>query len=400
MRVLIAHSFYRVPGGEDRYVESQAALLSEDHVVDVLGEANRDLEPGIGTAARMVASPAVTERVRARIRRFRPDVVHLHNPYPALGPAVHLAAGRERVPLVQTVHNLRLRCPNGVMFTEGDVCRRCETGNYANAVVHRCFEDRRQAAAYAVALWSHRFVARLQERVDRYVAPSAFLRDRLRSWGVPAGRLELIRNFMEAPVEPSPATGEGGVYVGRLSPEKGLETLVSALARAGDPPFVIVGDGPLRGGLERRIEALGLRRVTMTGRLDADGVATSVRDAGYLVMPSECDENAPLAALEAMALGRPILASSRGGLPELTAHDRGVRFEAGDADDLARRLVWLRADADARTRFGRNAYRFIRDELSPAAHRRALEAMYERLIRDRRVASTIGRRPDSIDGSD
>jgi glycosyltransferase involved in cell wall biosynthesis len=400
MRVLIAHSFYRVPGGEDRYVESQADLLSKAHVVDVLGEANDDLEPGIGTAARMIVSRAVIERVRARIRSFRPHVLHLHNPYPALGPAVHIAAARERIPLVQTVHNLRFRCPNGLMFTEGRLCGRCENGNYANAVIHRCFDDRRQAAAYAVALWSHRFIARLQNRVDAFVAPSAFIRDRLLGWDVPTARLDLIRNFAEAAAEPTPATGNGGVYVGRLSPEKGLETLVSALERAGDPAFVIVGDGPLRERLEGRIAALGLRHVTMTGRLDAAGVARTVRSAGYLVMPSECEENAPLAAIEAMALGRPILVSDRGGLPELAEGDRGVCFAAGDATGLARGLVALGTDAGARNRFGRNAHRFVRDEMSPDGHRRALETLYDRLAGRRHVDHTIDVDIDSIDGSD
>lgn len=376
-RVLIAHCFYRVPGGEDRYVRQQLELLSDDHDVELLERVNEDLSHSLRTAVDMVIGPRIVDDVERRIHGFRPDVVHLHNPYPALGPAVHLASQRAGVPVIQTVHNLRFRCPNGVMFTEGRSCHRCEGGNYANAIVHKCFPSRSQAAGYATALWSHRFVLRLERRVASFVAPSAFLADRLQTWGIAPERVTTIRNFVRpSDAAPTAATSDVGVYVGRLSPEKGLDVLLRALRLAGDPPFRIIGEGPMGASLRRGAKELRLRRTVFTGQLGSDDVSAEMREAGYLVMPSVCDENAPLAALEAMALARPIAVSRRGGLPELVDGERGVSFSSGDAVALAGAIRSLGEDASRRMRLGENALRFAQTHLSPVVHRDALSALY------------------------
>jgi glycosyltransferase involved in cell wall biosynthesis len=388
VRILIAHSFYRVPGGEDRYVNEQVGLLRPYHQVAVLGPRNQTLAPNFRTAQTMALSPGNVSAVERFITKFQPDVVHLHNPYPSLGPAVHLAAERRRVPLVMTIHNLRLRCPNGLMFTEGQACRRCEAGNYGNAVLHHCFASAEQSVAYATVLWMHRFILRLEDKVRVFVAPSDFMRKRLMEWGISADRVETIRNFVTGRSEASDPPGGFGLYVGRLSSEKGLDTLLEALALAGDPPFRIIGDGPLTNALPVVADRLGLRHTRFVGRIPPEDVGQALRDARYFVMPSVSGENAPLAVLEAMVAGRPVLVSHVGGLPELVEQGAGLSVEPGDAAGMAAKIRELIENDPLCRTLGLRAAATAKQKFSPSGHKARLEALYQR-VTDRATKTAI-----------
>jgi glycosyltransferase involved in cell wall biosynthesis len=381
LRILVAHSFYRISGGEDRYVEQQLELLGSHHEVQILGRRNDSLRTNVSTATEMVFSQRILHAVEERIDRFAPDVIHLHNPYPALGPAVHLAAMRRGVPLVQTIHNLRLRCPNGLMFTEGLPCRRCEAGNYAHAALHRCFPTRSQATAYAGALWSHRFVMGLEGKVGAFIAPSNFMGAQLRRWGIPEDRVWTIRNFVPSFPPPSSILRDYGTYVGRLSSEKGLDVLLRALSLAGDPPFRIIGDGPMHPELVDLSDRLGLRRVVFTGRLSHAEVNHLVSESRFLIMPSLCEENAPLAVLECMAAGRPVLVSENGGLPELVEGGAGMSFEPGDAPSMAEKMRALLSDDERCIDMGLRARTLAEEQCSAGGHLRRLEELYREVRR-------------------
>ena len=379
MRVLIAHSFYRQAGGEDRYVRQQLELLGKRHDVELLAHSNVELESGPDAALRMTYSRSELQNARRAVERFRPDIIHLHNPYPAFGPAVHLAASQSRVPLVMTLHNFRLRCPNGLTFTEGKPCTRCVGGAYWNAVAHDCFPTKSQAGTYAIALAAHRFAFRLEERVDRFVAPSQFMLERMRSWGIPADRLVLVRNYTEVPGDPPPL-GDRGLYLGRLSAEKGVDRLIDALERAGDPPFEIAGQGPEEDALRARAERHGLRRTAFLGQLGPAEVDGAIARARYLVVPSVWDEVSGLAAMEGLAAGRPVVASGVGGLAELVGDDRGRVVPPGDVESLATAIRQLAGDPDLAAAQGARAAAFAESSLSPSAHAQALEAIYEPLV--------------------
>jgi glycosyltransferase involved in cell wall biosynthesis len=375
IRVLLAHSFYRAFGGEDHYVIQQLDLLRRYHDVELFGPHNQDLADGLGTVARMTWSPRLTRDVLRTMRRIQPDVVHVHNIYPALGPALHLAARRGHVPLVMTVHNSRLRCPNGLTFTQGSPCHRCETGFYIHALRNACFPTHRQAQAYAVNLWIHRFIMQLEGQVSLFIAPSQFIHDRLLDWGMDEDRVTTVRNFTATRSDASPSVGTYGLYVGRLSEEKGLHDLLLALQVAGDPPFRVVGAGPLADRLQVLAVQLGLRRIQFLGWLDRLQVDQVMRKARFLVMPSRCDENAPMAALEAMAEGRPLLVSRSGGLPELVASSAGLIFERSNVESLAAQIR-LFEDDELCLQAGTAALQFAHKELTPEIHRRRLEKAY------------------------
>jgi glycosyltransferase involved in cell wall biosynthesis len=319
------------------------------------------------------------------IDRFAPEIVHIHNAYPSLGPSVILAAHERGIPIVMTVHNMRLRCPNGLMFTQGSLCRRCESGMYTNAVIHRCFPTTKQASAYAGALWIHRFIMRLENRVARFIAPSDFIRRRLIDWKIAPDRVEMIRNFTHAPQ--TAAAGRGGTYgmfVGRLSVEKGADVLLGALRRAGDPPFRIVGDGPARSALERKAHDLRLKNTTFMGRRTPDALVDLLSGARYVALPSVWEENAPLVALEALAAGRPLIVSDIGGLPELVESGSGVVARRGDPNDLADKIHLLMDNDDACARASHRATAFAHRWLRPEQHLRSLESLYANVIDGRR----------------
>jgi glycosyltransferase involved in cell wall biosynthesis len=375
VRILIAHSFYRQLGGEDRYVGQQVNLLEGENVVRLEGRENAELGSGPLTAAKMISNRDERRALSRAIAEFKPDVIHLHNPYPSLGPSVHEAATRARVPLVQTVHNLRLRCPNGFMYTEGSACQRCLGGRYDNAVRHECFPSRQQAVAYATALWVHRFVMRLEDKVTIFIAPSRLIQRRLIEWGFAPGRVALVRNFTIPPADVTPI-GEGGLYLGRLSAEKGVDVLLQALVQLGDPRFEIAGGGPEAGRLRERAAKLGLRNVRFLGLIPTNEVPAAIDRARYVAFPSTWDENAPLAALEAMGRGRPIIASAVGGLPELAENGRGRLCVPGDSEALAAAIAGY-DDADRAVEDGRRARQFVLEECSPGPHLSGLLSVYE-----------------------
>jgi glycosyltransferase involved in cell wall biosynthesis len=379
VRILIAHCFYRLPGGEDRYVEQQLDVLGPRHTVELLARRNEDLGGNLDTARRMLKSDKETRAVEDTIAGFKPDVIHLHNSYPSLGPAVQLAAQRQGVPLVMTVHNFRLRCPNGYMFTEGKPCYRCEGGLYHNALLHNCFPSRGQAATYAAALWLHRFVLRVQDKVTLFLTPSRYVSERVLSWGFDPRRVKVVRNFTD--ISPRAGIpGSYGIYVGRLSSEKGLDVMLRALAHAGDPPFRIVGDGTVRGELDALTRELGLTNTVFEGRVAPAQVSELLEDARYAAMPSLWDEVAGIAALEAMAMGRPLLVTEKGGLPELIENGEGLLARAGDVEDTAAKIKLLMEDDASWSEMSKRALTRARAEFTPEAHAIELERSYEQAL--------------------
>ena len=376
MRILIAHSFYRIGGGEDRYVRRQVALLASDHQVDLLERRNIDVPNTVGAAARMTYSTTAIEDAEQQIDAFKPDVVHVHNIYPGLGPAIHIAAQKRGVPLVMTVHNYRLRCPNGYMFTEGQLCQRCQSGNHLNAVIHRCFPSKTQSVSYATALWLHRFVLRLEKKVALFIAPSNFMSRRLVSWGIDESRTRAIPNFVDPIPDASAGVGGYGLFVGRLSAEKGVDNLLRALKQAGDPPFRIAGEGPLAESLLSSAAQLGLENTTFLGLQTAEQVTALMRGARFLALPSISEESSGLAAIEAMAAGRPLLVSDRGGLPELIADGTGVSWAAGDEPGLARHIGSLMTDDSLCREMGTRSLHAATTRYSADTHLAALEDAY------------------------
>ncbi len=361
MKVLQIHCRYTRPGGEDAVVESEATLLrSRGHEVRQLLASNAGaLAKGFVRAGRAVLESTwnrgAYERVRSTVREFRPDVIHVHNFWWVLSPSVFAAARAEGVPAVMTLHNYRLACPGALLMRKGRVCEECVGASAWRAVPHACYKNSMvHTAAVARMIDSNRRRGTWTRDVDAYIALTEFSRHTFSRAGLPARRIHLKPNFLARDPGAAPRAGEGAVFVGRLSREKGAHVLIDAWKRLPPAPLAIVGDGPEEGSLAAR--ASGMRHIGFAGRLDHVSVIERIKNARFVAMPSLWYECFPLVLLEAFACGRPVVASRLGAMAELVADGRtGLLFEPGDAGDLAEKVKFLLNNPGECERMGREA---------------------------------------------
>jgi glycosyltransferase involved in cell wall biosynthesis len=323
---------------------------------------------------------AAAHQLRRALRLESPDIVHLHRVKP-FSAALYFELARWAGPVVMTVHDHYLTCPSSSrVLGDGTPCPKaaCEAGF---AIQHRCVGNSRIQTAVAVTEFGYRrrWVGDLTA-VDRFLMPSRFLLEWTRRAGVAAHQLSYLPNFT-ALRPPVLSPGEHVTYVGRLSPEKGLVTLLHSARRLPQLSFQVVGDGPQRSYLEKLAEELGLTNVMFTGSLSGHALDEAYRRSSLLVLPSECLENAPMTILESFSYGLPVVGSDRGGIPELIEDGQtGVLFVPGDAEHLASRILGLAQDPSAARRMGEIASQRVREMFSPQAHYRGLMDVYQSLV--------------------
>lgn len=380
-RVLQVHTRYRQAGGEDQVVEAERRLLEDTGIgVEQVVFDNADLresESLIGDlrlAASAVWSRAAERRVRAALQAHRPDVMHVHNTFSAASPSVYAAAARSGVPVVQTLHNYRPICPSATAFRDGSACTDCVGRSIPwPGVVHACVRgSRAQSLVVAATISLHR--ARGTYRgIAAWLALTEFQRRLMIAGGLPARRIRVVPNFLE----PDPGSGAGEraglLYVGRLSTEKGIDTLLAAAAHL--PGSVsVIGDGPLSAPVER---AAAAGRVVYLGSQDRAVVLDRLRSTVALVVPSIWFEGFPLVVLEAFATGTPVIASRIGSLAELVEDGiTGLHAVPQDAEELAGRLRWAYEHPAALREMGRNARQRYEDWFRGRPHLDALLAAY------------------------
>ena len=323
MRVLVVHNRYRshLPSGENRVVDDEVAAMREAGVDVATFFRSSDelttLPPGTRILAAFGPIDGRPSRVEFRdcLRAVRPQVVHLHNPYPLISPTVIADAKAMGIPVVTTIHNFRLRCMNGLLFRDGQVCTECEDRAVPwPGVRHGCYRDSTaQSVVMATALTRHR---RAWLDVDRFLAVSDFVARRLTSWGLPPERIRVKPNPVVDP-GPPPPLGEGFCFAGRLAEEKGIRLLLDAWAASGldgHLPLRIAGDGPLRDEVAAR--CAGSASATFEGLCTAEELRVIRTATAVQVMPSLWFEAHPAIA-ESFALGRPLVATAVGALGDL-----------------------------------------------------------------------------------
>lgn len=284
---------------------------------------------------------AVYRELRALIRRERPRVAHFHNTFPLVSPAAYHAARAEGVPVIQTLHNYRLICPDALFFRDGRVCEDCMGKKFPwPGVAHACYRESRSASGTVAAmLFAHRTLRTWKGAVDQYVALTEFARRKFVEGGLPPEKIVVKPNF----VHPDPGTGQGRgdyfLFVGRLSTEKGLDTLLAAGKQLGEEVRIkVVGDGPLA---PQVAEAATHQNLEWLGQLPKDQVLSMMKEARALIFPSVWYEGFPVVIAEAYAVGLPVIASDLGSMSTLIDHRRtGLRFRPGDPKDLAAQVRW------------------------------------------------------------
>ncbi|WP_422754085.1 glycosyltransferase [Micromonospora sp. WMMD708] len=328
MRIVVAHNRYREaqPSGENTMVDSEIGQLTAAGVEVLPFIRSSDEIPSMPKSAKALLpiSPIYAPRAQQDLSRLltehRPDVLHLHNPYPLLSPWVVRTAHKHGVPVVQTVHNYRQVCSSGIYFRDGVICQDCKGRALAvPSIVHRCYRDSRaQSALMAATLAVHRGTWR---SVDRFIALTSAIADHLTDYGIPAERIVVKPNAVPDPGAPTPL-GDGFLYLARLTPEKGLDLLLDAWRRhpvGSLGTLRVAGDGELR----PLVEAAAAERadVVYLGQLDRAGVRAAVEASAVVIAASMWHDVLPTVIIEALASGRPVLGTALGGIPYLVGAD-------------------------------------------------------------------------------
>ena len=355
--VLIVHNRYRQAGGEDTVVAAERGLLaSRGHRVELLEVDNNDLPDPSGIVGRVrlaretIWSEGAARRVASAAKAVHADVVHIHNFLPQLSPAIHGASRATGAAVVQTLHRYRLVCPAATLLRDGHICEDCRgLPVAAPAVVHGCYRDSRaQSAVVSAMLAVHRLRHTWTRDVDAFIALTPFMSRIVADGGLPRRRIHVKPNFVDratARVDTAIAERTGVLFVGRLSPEKGLATLLAAWRLASLPTTLrIVGGGQL----EPEAAALAAvdTSVTVVGEASRERVVEEMSRAAILVVPSLWYEGAPLVIVEAFAAGLPVVASDLGPMRDMIDEGRTGRLStAGDPTALASVLRDMTSDA-------------------------------------------------------
>ncbi|MBI4434141.1 glycosyltransferase [Candidatus Uhrbacteria bacterium] len=402
MRVLLVNKFWYPKGGSERYTFLLRDLLeSEGHTVIPFGmtdewnvatpwaeyfaprvafddSADMGMCGSLDRLMRVLWNRDAAAALDRLLSRVRPDVAHLQNFAHQISPSILPVLARHGVPIVWTLHDYKLLCPNYRMYTQGAPCERCQGHSYWNAVRYNCMGRRGASAAVAAEMYLHHALTNVYgKHIAAVIAPSAFLADRLHAWGW-RGRIEVVPNCIEpfpAAPPPHPRDRSGVLFVGRLMEEKGVLDFLEVVRRLPKIPFVVIGNGPL--GAEMQKAAATYANLTWHGAQPPDQMRAHYERARVLVVPSRWYENAPYVVLEAMRAGTPVIATRMGGLPELVDDGAtGVLVPPRNPVALARAIGELIADEQLLAAFGNRAQHDAHERYGPALHYARLQALY------------------------
>lgn len=378
-RILVVHNRYQRPGGEDAVVDAEIEMLRRrGHEVEAYVRHNDELVDmnAVETLTQAIWSRRTSRDIARIAGAFRPDIIHAHNTFALISSSVYWAASGADVPVVQTLHNFRLLCVQAMFLHENQVCEACLGRVPWRGVTRRCYRNSAlQSAALAAMLGVHRTLGTYRDKVTRYIALSEFCRNKFIEGGLPASRVAVKPNFVDIGDLPAETSRCGGLYVGRLAPEKGIDLLMQALRELPNTTIDVIGAGPQ----EDRIEAHPQLR--MLGWREPAAIYERMRHAAYLVMPSIWYENFPRTLVEAFANGLPVIASRLGSLAELVEHGHtGLLFDPGSPRDLARHLAWAEAFPGKMRVMGAQARAKYEAMFTPEKNYEQLMAIYEDAI--------------------
>ena len=383
LQILMVHNRYRIRGGEDVSTDAEIALLREyGHNVHVITKDNRDLEKrnAVGLAANSVWSRRSRREVWDILRGGGFDVMHVQNFLPQFSPSIYYAAREAGVPVIQTLRNYRLLCPTGTFHRDGRTCEACLGRSVAwPGIRYSCYRDSRMATAAVAGMTAvHHIMRTWTQCVTQYIALTRFARDKMVEGGFPAEKIAVKPNFVFPDPGYESEKEDFALYVGRLSPEKGIATLLRAWQQT-QFPLKIVGEGPLRQSVEAAAEQLP--HVEYLGRKTLSETYALLGKACLLVFPSEGFETFGRVMAEAFSRGTPVVASQLGAAGELVdSLKTGLHFTPGDADDLAEKVKWMVSRPVERAQMGREARLVFENRYSSSQNHAQLVEIYLRAI--------------------
>lgn len=402
MRILQVNKFLYRRGGAEGYMLDLVELQrGQGHQVELFGmehpdndpdqplretfPPNVELEPppgglrGVSASARMVWSVSGARGMERALERLRPDIVHCHNIYHQLSPSILRPVRRAGIACVMTLHDYKLACPSYQLLDHGELCDACLTGGLRQAALRRCKSGSLTASALLAAESGIHRLTRAYGAVDLFISPSHFLADVMARAGVFPERMRVVNHFADvASTPPATAPGDGLVFAGRLSREKGVDVLIEAVGRmSSETRLSVAGDGPERAALETLAERVAPGRVRFHGRLGKADLQRLVGGSAISVVPSRWHENQPMTILESFGAGVPVVATDLGGMPELVRDGLdGAVVPAGDPAILAATLARLLADPEGTHRMGVRARARVESDFSIETHLKLLDEVY------------------------
>jgi len=385
MKILTVHNRYKIRGGEDESRESEDKLLAvRGHLIREVVLDNRTI--GLNAWAvglRASWSWPCYRQIIHEARQWKPDLIDVHNFFPLASPAVHYAARRLGIPSLQTLHNYRLLCPGATFYRDGRPCEDCTRHTIPwPGIVNKCYHrSATHSSAVALMISAHRLLRTWQRAVTLFVAVSDFEKRKFVENGFSEPRVVVKPNFVSDCGGPGPG-GNDFLFVGRLSPEKGISTLLKAASLVrGSFRLNIVGEGPLQPEVDAA--AAQNSRIRYLGRRSHSEVLEFVGASRCLILPSECYETFGRVAAEAFARGTPVVAAKIGAVAEIVDDGRtGVHFTPGDPADLARTIDWTLAHPDAVARMRGEARWEYEAKYTADRNYDLLMQIYERAIKD------------------
>jgi glycosyltransferase involved in cell wall biosynthesis len=330
--------------GEEAVVKQIDALLRKHgHETYLWTRSSQDIENSLTGKMKAFFSgiydQASHDEMLKMIDIHQPDVLHVHNVYPLFSPSILVAAKKRNIPVVMSLHNQNLTCPKSDHLYKGKVCERCFGGKEYNCVLRNCRENIIESIGYAARSSLAYQQGWFRNNVTLFLAMTNFAQKRLAKAGYPDDRIVVLPNMVDIPESScDPSQGDYIAFAGRLSTEKGIETLLAAAKSVPEAQIHLAGNGPI----EEQLKAIAPPNIVFRGRLDRQQMLAFYRNARALVLPSICFEMCPLVILEAMAMGLPVIASQTGGLGELVDDgETGFLFERGNSGELAHRLRQL-----------------------------------------------------------
>ncbi len=406
MDILFLNNYNYMRGGSERVFFSEMALLQKNGH-RLFGFARRTAHDLPSDWSHFFPEDIQTDSVSVSLRAFgllkeivysqksraalskllaetKPNIAHAHNIYGRLTTSVLDCLAEHAIPAIMTLHDYKIICPNYKLLSANRICEACKGGAYYHAMLNRCHKNSLPASCvYAFESYFNDKLNKYSKNVRLFLSPSRFLKSKLEEFGWPDEKVVYLPNFIDTEqFIPRFESGSYIAYVGRLSAEKGIATLIRAFKKLAGMNWqlLIVGEGPEQEALQK--EAAADDRIRFTGYLSGAALQDVMGNARCIVIPSEWYENAPLSVLEAFACGKPVIGSNLGGLPELIQpQENGYLFQAGDSDDLAEKLATvLNASTAIIKEMGQNARRIVEERFNASHHYEILMSVYHRCL--------------------
>ncbi len=379
MKILVVHNAYYYRGGEDTVVDAEVALLrSKGHQVVIYSRDNKEIDEisSVRLAIATINSNKTKFDIASIEAEFKPDIIHAHNIFPLISPSLYKVAQDLHIPIVQTLHNFRLLCPQAMLFRKGKACEACIGNIPWRASLYRCYRNSfAQSSFTALVLTTHRLLGTWNKSVSQYIVLSQAAKNKFIQGGMPIQLLSIKSNFVESTRSPNWNQRQGGIFIGRLSVEKGLDVLARAVALLDKINIDVYGTGPLE------LIVKSTQGLTSYGFQPQSVLLNRLHQVSYLVMPSTGIESFGLVAIEAFSCGTPVIASRHGSLTEIIKHgETGLLVEPGDHHALAKAIHWAENNPESMKKMGQAAYENYLVRYTPESNYKILMQIYSETI--------------------